>query len=238
MILPRWNSSSIAYDHLIQSAAKTLAAFTHPSELPTIPKPSFSRRPPSNVNSTRMYYCEICRIACGGHTSYQSHLNGTKHKKKEQNAQQPSTSNTYRCELCDITCTSSDAYQAHLDGNKHDKAMKLHRKLGKTIPESVHESPTIVNHSITDHHSQFIGLEYIETTYDESHLPKCYYCKLCDCKFHDANGRDAHLKGKRHRLSYKVIHLQRNNSKRFSSRKKSIRIFQLKSKMLNHVRMD
>ena len=86
--------------------------------------------------------------------------------------------------------------------------MKLHRKLGKTIPSSVQESQPIVNMqekpSLDEKNSQYIGMEYIETTFDESHVPKCYYCKLCDCKFHDANGRDAHLKGKRHRLSYKV----------------------------------
>ncbi len=177
-----------------------------------------------------MYYCETCRIACGGHTSYQAHLNGTKHKKKEQNSQNQQTNqNTFRCELCDITCTSSDAYQAHLDGSKHEKvnsineflltfsclsysqAVKLHRKLGKTIPECLHESQTIVNNSdkqLPEDSSKFIGIEYIETSYDETNTPKCYYCKLCDCKFHDSNGRDAHLKGKRHRLSYKVTKSQ------------------------------
>jgi hypothetical protein len=206
---------SNSYDHLIQSAAKTLAAFTHPSELSIIPnqlsrlsQQNSHRRSGNNssttTNSIRMYYCEICRIACGGHTSYQAHLNGIKHKKKEQNSQNQQTNQkTFRCELCDITCTSSDAYQAHLDGSKHEKAVKLHRKLGKTIPECVHESQTIVDKQLTENNSQFIGIEYIETSYDETNTPKCYYCKLCDCKFHDANGRDAHLKGKRHRLSYK-----------------------------------
>lgn len=83
-----------------------------------------NRRPISKTsNPTRMYYCETCRIACGGHTSYQAHLNGTKHKKKETNSSQNQSNNqkTFRCELCDITCTSSDAYQAHIDGSKHDK---------------------------------------------------------------------------------------------------------------------
>ena len=37
----------------------------------------------ANNNSTRMYYCETCRIACGGHATYQAHLQGSKHKKKE-----------------------------------------------------------------------------------------------------------------------------------------------------------
>jgi hypothetical protein len=125
------NFSSAGYDHLIQSAAEKLAAFTHPSELPNpsrLSQRTFNRRsgtnPSSTTNSTRTYYCETCRIACGGHTSYQAHLNGTKHKKKESNAQNQQTNqNTFRCELCDITCTSSDAYQAHLDGSKHEKVI-------------------------------------------------------------------------------------------------------------------
>ena len=78
--------------------------------------------PSTTTNSTCVYYCEICRIACGGQSSYQAHLNGLKHKKKESNIQkQQINENIFRCELCDITCTSSDAYKAHLDGNKHDK---------------------------------------------------------------------------------------------------------------------
>jgi zinc finger RNA-binding protein len=90
-----------------------------------------SGKNPSDMNpSTRMYYCETCRIACGGHATYQAHLNGSKHKKKELVAQNQQSSvnlssksgvNILRCELCDITCTSSDAYKAHVDGSKHEK---------------------------------------------------------------------------------------------------------------------
>jgi zinc finger RNA-binding protein len=76
-----------------------------------------------------MYYCETCRIACGGHATYQAHLNGSKHKKKELTQNQQSSVNIgvniLRCELCDITCTSSDAYKAHLDGSKHEKVRFL-----------------------------------------------------------------------------------------------------------------
>lgn len=82
--------------------------------------------------------------------------------------------------------------------------MKLHRKLGKTIPES---QPSVVANE--EKHSKnssaaFIGVEYIETSCDPASNAKSFFCKLCNCKFHDINGRDAHLKGKRHRLSYKV----------------------------------
>jgi hypothetical protein len=112
--------------------------------------------------------------------------------------------------------------------------MKLHRKLGKTIPSI---EPQILNNNSTlsstqpntisqstvngsqilPHEDQQISLsrllensikpigeEYIETTYDNTNKPILYHCKLCECKFNDIKGKDMHLKGKRHRLSYKV----------------------------------
>ncbi|CAF0848186.1 unnamed protein product [Rotaria sordida] len=248
---PQYNS----YDHIIRSTAETLAAFNQSTETSMFNNPqgqfnrsntqqSSNRRPMKNSfntnNSTRMYYCETCRIACGGHATYQAHLNGSKHKKKEliaQNQQTPvniSTKtgvNILRCELCDITCTSSDAYKAHLDGSKHEKAMKLHRKLGKTIPSTepqilnnvstssqidvnsqttITESQTLKNDEqkislshLFENNIKPIGEEYIETTYDNANKPILYHCKLCECKFNDIKGKDMHLKGKRHRLAYK-----------------------------------
>ncbi|CAF2827878.1 unnamed protein product [Rotaria sp. Silwood2] len=213
------------YNHHNQSATEILPAFSHP------PEPLMANHHPSNIsrqnviyrsennllnakNSTCAFYCETCRIACGGHASYQAHLNGSKHKKKEiSSLNQQTNQNTFRCNLCDITCTSSDAYKAHLDGSKHDKAVKLHHKLGKIIPENVNQSLAPINESqtvVTNEEKQssensikLIGAEYIEISYDDTNTPRSYYCKLCDCKFNDSNTKDAHLKGKRHRLSYK-----------------------------------
>ena len=57
--------------------------------------------------------------------TYREHLEGQKHKKKEQAAKQKEKeslpSNAYRCELCDVTCTGTDAFAAHLKGSKHQK---------------------------------------------------------------------------------------------------------------------
>lgn len=108
----------------MESVAKTLAAFTNPAENSTV---NNSHRPIKKssgaTNSTRMYYCETCRVACGGYTTHLAHINGSKHKKKEllTSTNSKITTNNLRCELCDITCTSSDAYKAHLDGTKHKK---------------------------------------------------------------------------------------------------------------------
>ncbi|CAF1025333.1 unnamed protein product [Adineta ricciae] len=214
-----------SYDHLIQSAAETLAAFTAPSEQPVMNRPRLL--PPqrairrTGMNSTytpkvptRTYYCETCRIECGGHASYQAHIQGAKHIKKAGNCQtQSKTSNVFLCELCDITCTNVDAYHAHLEGNKHQKTLKLHLKLGKTIPQPTPLSSLTSNESQSEiineikqsgyNSMQLLGVEYIETLHDDTNTIKSYYCKLCNCTFNDANARDTHLKGKRHQLSYK-----------------------------------
>ena len=39
-----------------------------------------------------------------------------------------------------------------------------------------------------------------------------FHCKLCECKFNDPNAREAHLAGRRHRLSYKVSQSARMNT--------------------------
>jgi zinc finger RNA-binding protein len=111
---------------------------------------------------SQLQYCELCKISCAGPQTYQEHLNGQKHKKKEAAAQLngnctngngttgssggsvPGSQSNSRsspraqaglwCELCSIMCTGTDAYAAHLRGAKHQKVLKLHQKLGKPIP--------------------------------------------------------------------------------------------------------
>lgn len=43
-----------------------------------------------------------------------------------------------------------------------------------------------------------------------------FHCKLCECSFNDPNAKEMHLKGRRHRLQYKVgsarAHLARGRS--------------------------
>ena len=93
-------------------------------------------------------------------------------------------------------------------------------KLGKIIPQPTPLSPLANNESQSEiihdikqssyNSMQLLGVEYIETLYDDTNTIKSYHCKLCNCTFNDANARDTHLKGKRHQLSYKVIQYEQN----------------------------
>lgn len=47
-----------------------------------------------------------------------------------------SASRELRCELCDVGCTGADSYTAHLSGRQHQRTLKLHKELGKPIPET------------------------------------------------------------------------------------------------------
>ncbi|PIK44185.1 putative zinc finger RNA-binding protein isoform X2 [Apostichopus japonicus] len=91
---------------------------------------------------SQLHYCEICKISCAGPLTYKEHLEGQKHKKKENALKEAvpvtvkSSQPSFRCELCDVTCTGMDAYNAHIRGSKHGKVFKLHTRLGKPIPST------------------------------------------------------------------------------------------------------
>ena len=49
-----------------------------------------------------------------------------------------------------------------------------------------------------------VGQEYIEEVKNELGKTVSFNCKLCECKFNDPNAKEMHMKGRRHRLQYKV----------------------------------
>uniref|UniRef100_A0A8R1XPR5 DZF domain-containing protein n=1 Tax=Onchocerca volvulus TaxID=6282 RepID=A0A8R1XPR5_ONCVO len=51
---------------------------------------------------------------------------------------------------------------------------------------------------------QPVGEDYVEEERNESGKLIQYSCKLCDCKFSDPNAKNIHIKGRKHRLQYKM----------------------------------
>lgn len=110
------------------------------------------QRPKLPPKPQQIHYCEVCKISCAGPLTYKEHLEGSRHKKKEQaqkaaetgkeatgtkgsHGSGPHRGTSFKCDLCSVSCTGTDAYSAHLRGVKHQKVVKLHQKLGKPIPE-------------------------------------------------------------------------------------------------------
>uniref|UniRef100_A0A671PZV5 Zinc finger RNA binding protein 2 n=1 Tax=Sinocyclocheilus anshuiensis TaxID=1608454 RepID=A0A671PZV5_9TELE len=51
---------------------------------------------------------------------------------------------------------------------------------------------------------QPVGHDYVEEVRNDDGKVIRFHCKLCECSFNDPNAKDMHLKGRRHRLQYKV----------------------------------
>lgn len=52
--------------------------------------------------------------------------------------------------------------------------------------------------------NEIVGNEYIEVVPATGRNPAKYRCRLCDCEFNDENAKNMHVKGKRHKLTYKT----------------------------------
>lgn len=83
------------------------------------------RGPPKTPAETQQYFCEICHVSCVGDQSYQAHLVGKAHRKKEDVATGrkvlDSALAAFVCEVCNATCTGKDAYMTHINGVKHSR---------------------------------------------------------------------------------------------------------------------
>uniref|UniRef100_A0A7M4F512 Zinc finger RNA binding protein 2 n=1 Tax=Crocodylus porosus TaxID=8502 RepID=A0A7M4F512_CROPO len=51
---------------------------------------------------------------------------------------------------------------------------------------------------------QPVGHDYVEEVQNDEGKMIRFHCKLCECSFNDPNAKDMHLKGRRHRLQYKM----------------------------------
>ncbi|KAH8856212.1 Zinc finger RNA-binding protein [Schistosoma japonicum] len=215
----------------------------------------FRNRPnPTTPKEPAIFYCDICKVSCAGPLAFKDHESGQRHKKRlsqveaiEKLKKEVSTdassslvicsaSRELRCELCDVGCTGVDSYTAHLSGRQHQRTLKLHKELGKPIPETDDPLvPSIVADMITTESDSAkpktsetetkpttdkfmkhidlkqlagpelpaVGQEYLETVISSNNKSVSYRCKLCDCEFSNADARECHLRGRRHRSQYK-----------------------------------
>ncbi|XP_066216295.1 zinc finger RNA-binding protein 2 [Saccopteryx leptura] len=124
-----YNFTSTPYTGCSSSASST-GSFTREPPVPTkLLKPKGGPKQPP------LPYCDICNISCADclticRQTYREHLEGQKHKKKEEAAGkmgiQPNGSSCgvpaqLLCDPCAVSCTGAEAYAAHIWEAKHQK---------------------------------------------------------------------------------------------------------------------
>uniref|UniRef100_A0A0X3PYC5 Zinc finger RNA-binding protein n=1 Tax=Schistocephalus solidus TaxID=70667 RepID=A0A0X3PYC5_SCHSO len=194
-------------------------------------------------------YCELCKISCVGQACLDAHMAGQKHKKRavQQEALkrlglEPGSTgpgkllSELKCALCDIICTGADTYQAHIIGKQHQRTLRLHKALGKPVPEcelplKASTSPTATDDqkpveselkeasgaAVSEKKPVTPASENPPKTEEQEICDDCielvtsghglsFRCQLCNCFFTDLHAKDLHLKGKRHQTQLRKLH--------------------------------
>ncbi|CAH8866861.1 unnamed protein product [Trichobilharzia szidati] len=111
------------------------------------------QNPPAAPKEATVFYCEVCKVSCASSRAFKDHEDGQRHKKRMSQAEAfeelkkkvstddnsslvVTSENQLRCELCDVACTGVDSYKSHISGKQHQRTMKLHKDLGKPVPET------------------------------------------------------------------------------------------------------
>ncbi|VDP10502.1 unnamed protein product [Soboliphyme baturini] len=143
------------------------------------------------------FRCDLCCVTCTGQDTYQAHIKGAKHQ-KTLGKPIPSSEPT----IIPPSQQPKTAVTANVKKpNSVSPVLGETVRVNESIPASTDRGQVTMLGMEKD--VQPVGEAYIETVLCEDGKIAQFYCKLCDCRFNDANAKEMHLKGRRHRLQYK-----------------------------------
>ncbi|XP_025414887.1 zinc finger RNA-binding protein isoform X2 [Sipha flava] len=162
----------------------------------------------SNNPATKVFHCDLCDISCTGADSYAAHLRGSKHQKvynlHTKLGKPIPPPNTETTTVVSKAATPKVHFVA--SGKLGTVVPKIESNVSPvvTVKTETKSLPPVVTPITTGETDVLlVGMEYIEEIKDETGKMVSFNCKLCECKFNDPNAKEMHMKGRRHRLSYK-----------------------------------
>ncbi|KAK0428457.1 hypothetical protein QR680_010819 [Steinernema hermaphroditum] len=156
---------------------------------------------PSLAKNKSTYRCDVCDCPCTGKDTYEIHIKGARHQKTVTLLQKMGkpipegpTVITPAAQAVEsvVRSTVPEIQAAQTEEQKEENGDEANGNGSQT------EEDFDVTH-------EPVGREFIEKQADPaSGKIVNYTCKLCSCSFTDPNAQDHHLKGRRHRLQYKL----------------------------------
>ncbi|VDK80238.1 unnamed protein product [Litomosoides sigmodontis] len=180
------------------------------------------------------FRCETCNVTCTGKDTYESHVRGSKHQKTanlmkklgKPVAETPTVlapgekSNKPGVQTggTPISTVGGPAVPTKrvigvstvkfVGGEKlQSGTQELARRVVNAeaaIEASGQKSAAVEAALAAEKEVQPVGEDYVEEERNASGKLIQYSCKLCDCKFSDPNAKNIHIKGRKHRLQYKM----------------------------------
>ncbi|TPP59022.1 Zinc finger RNA-binding protein [Fasciola gigantica] len=172
--------------------------------------------------------CELCDIVCTGAGAYSAHLAGRQHQRtlklhKELGKPIPATNDplvpTAVAAALEAPSSAPDLKSADVKDGTETKEPKQDSPVK---PES--ELKNLNLNLLTAQTKPPVGAEYVEQVLGPGGKGIHFQCKLCDCKFTNADAKEMHIRGRRHRMQYKKkvdpsISIERKSSNNHSARK-------------------
>jgi len=148
------------------------------------------------------YKCELCDVVCTGKDAYNAHVKGASHQKTHKLHQKLGKPIP---EVKVFEGTSSEKKISEVKASAAGKitfvgGTKLTSTGGDVKAEDDESSGSQGDNSVE---GEIIGEEYVEDIKSDAGKVIGYNCTLCVCRFNDVVAKTAHMKGRRHRLSYK-----------------------------------
>jgi len=149
------------------------------------------------------YKCELCDVVCTGKDAYNAHVKGANHQKTHKLHMKLGKPIP---EVKVFTAGNEDGKKAEIKTSVPPKITFVGGKsLTSTSEEKNEELMTDkdANQIEIPVEGEVIGEEYVEDIKSDVGKVIGFKCTLCDCRFNDVVAKTAHMKGRRHRLSYK-----------------------------------
>lgn len=148
------------------------------------------------------YKCELCDVICTGKDAFNAHVKGASHTKTLKLHQKlgkpipdikPIEETVKKANVVKTT-----PLKMNFVGGTKLSSTGVEEKIagmpGSEFTENEQEVPV---------EGKPVGEEYIEDIKSDVGKVIGYKCTLCDCRFNDNVAKSAHVKGRRHRLTYK-----------------------------------
>lgn len=144
------------------------------------------------------YKCELCDVICTGRDAFTAHVKGANHTKTIKLHQKlgkpiPEIKLPEESAAKKSNVTKTTAPRMNFVGGT---------KLTSTGTEESADSTADDDQEVPVE-GEAIGEDYVEDVKSDVGKVIGFKCTLCDCRFNDVVAKNAHVKGKRHRLSYK-----------------------------------
>lgn len=147
------------------------------------------------------YKCELCDVVCTGKDAYNAHVKGASHQKTHKLHQKLGKPIP---EVKVFEGSSSDKKISEIKASAAGKITFVGgTKLTSTGGDDKNDDESSGSQSEVPVEGEIIGEEYVEDIKSDAGKVIGFKCTLCECRFNDVVAKTAHMKGRRHRLSYK-----------------------------------